>query len=260
MDHIEGQDRHQMMMFSLDQLVHPEAFVRIIDAFVDALDLSSFDFNYFHLKPEGRPPYHPATFLKLYLYGYQYGIRSCRKLEHACQVNIEVKWLVKGLTPHFKTIANFRKDNAQPFRDVFRHFVFMLKEWKLIDGKHIAIDSFKVRAQNSLKNNFNEAKLNRHLDYIDQKLNEYESLLDQEDDPTQIQNIHQKMNGHIEQWNTYCDLLESIYDSGEEQISTTDQDAKSVILHRNIVNVGYNIQAASDAKHKLLIAIGYGLR
>ena len=258
MDHVEGQDRHQMMMYSLDQLVHPQAFVRIIDAFVDTLDLSSFDFSYFQLKAEGRPPYHPAYLLKLFLYGYQSGIRSCRKLEHACKVNVEVMWLLKGLTPHYKTIANFRKDNAQAFRLVFRHFVFILKDWKLVDGKHIAIDSFKVRAQNSLKNNFNEAKLNRHLDYIDQKLEEYENMLDEEDEPEQIQSIQLKMNRHIQHWDKYCDHLEHLYESGDDQVSTTDPDAKGVILHRNIVNVGYNIQAVSDAKHKLLIGIDTG--
>lgn len=258
MDHVEGQDRHQMMIYSLDQLVHPQAFVRVIDVFVDSIDLSTFDFSCYKIKPEGRPPYHPAALLKLYLYGYQNDIRSCRKLEHACKVNLEVMWLVKGLNPHYKTIANFRKDNAASFRSVFKHFVFILKEWKLVDGKHIAIDSFKVRAQNSLKNNFNEAKLHRHLDYIDHKLSEYESMLDEEEDPEQIQDINLKMNRHIDQWNTYCNHLEQLYESGEDQISTTDPDAKSVILHRNIVNVGYNVQAVSDAKNKLLIAMDTG--
>jgi len=172
MDHVEGQERDQMFVSSLNQLVESEAFVRIIDAFVDSLDLDSFGFNYVRLKSQGRPPYHPADLMKLYLYGYQHGIRSCRKLEHATKVNVEVMWLLRGRRPHYKTIANFRKDNSKAFRAVFRFFVSVLKDWDLVDGRDIAVDSFKIRAQNSLKNNYNEKKVNRHLDYIDQKINE----------------------------------------------------------------------------------------
>ena len=106
MDHVEGQERDQMFVSSLNQLVDSEAFVRIIDAFVDSLDLDHFGFKYVQHKSQGRPPYHPADLMKLYLYGYQYGIRSCRKLEHATKVNIEVMWLLRGRRPHYKTIAN----------------------------------------------------------------------------------------------------------------------------------------------------------
>jgi transposase len=153
MNYVEGCDRHQMMMMTWDQMVHEQSFARIIDAFADALDLSGLGFANAKLNPEGRPPFKPADLLKLYLYGYHQNIRSCRKLENACQVNIEVIWLMKGMQPHYKTIANFRKDNAKALRQVFRQFVAILKDWKLVSGKHIAVDSFKIRAQNSLKNN-----------------------------------------------------------------------------------------------------------
>ena len=131
MDHISGQDREQMMIMSLDQLVHGESFVRIIDAFVDALDLEEFEFSYFKLNKSGRPPFHPSVLLKLYLYGYQNDDRlipkdrypgdierrepqsgraeSCRKLEKAAQINVEVMWLLRARRPNFKTIAKFRK-------------------------------------------------------------------------------------------------------------------------------------------------------
>ena len=168
---------------SLEQFVHKESFVRIIDAFVDALDLEDYGFSYYKLNKSGRPPFHPSSMLKLYIYGYENGIRSCRKLEKATTINIEVMWLLKGLRPNFKTIANFRKDNSKAFREVFRSFVSMLKDWNLVDGKHIAIDSFKIRAQNSLKNNHNQRKIDRHLEYIDNKINEYFELLDDEEDP-----------------------------------------------------------------------------
>jgi transposase len=146
----------QLRMISLEQMVDAESLVRIIDAFIDMLDLKQFDFTYFKLNKEGRPPFHPSTMMKIYLYGYQNSIRSCRKLEKACKTNIEMMWLINEQKPHFKTIANFRKDNAKAFKKVFQYFVALLKDWNLIDGKTIAIDSFKIRAQNSLKNNFNE--------------------------------------------------------------------------------------------------------
>ena len=108
MDHIQGNSRNQMMMISLEQMVHKEAFVRIIEAFVNAIDIESFGFtNSVHGK-EGRPPYHPSDLLKLWFYGYRYNLRSCRKLEHAAQVNLEVIWLLKNLQPHYKTISDFR--------------------------------------------------------------------------------------------------------------------------------------------------------
>lgn len=170
-----------MFATSLNQMVGPEAFVRIIDVFVDSLDLDEFGFTNTNLNSQGRPPYDPADLMKLYLYGYQYGIRSCRKLEHSTIVNIEVMWLLRGRRPHYKTIANFRKENATAFRSVFRYFVSVLKDWKLIGGKQVAIDSFKIRAQNSLKNNYNEAKIERHLEYIDGKINEYLSEMERAD-------------------------------------------------------------------------------
>jgi transposase len=161
--------------------------------------LEKFDFNYFKLNKEGRPPYHPATMKKLYLYGYQNSLRTCRKLEKACKTNIEVMWLLNEQRPHFKTIANFRKDNPKAFKGVFRYFVAILKDWKLIDGKTIAIDSFKIRAQNSLKNNFNQRKVKRHIDYIDKRIAEYEQALDQEFDKNlkgKLEHNHQKKENY----------------------------------------------------------------
>ena len=117
----------------------------------------------------------------------------------------------------------------------------MLKDWRLIEGKTIAIDSFKVRAQNSLKNNYNLAKIHRHLDYIDAKINAYCEELDLADDDEEKEQLHAKINDQIDKWNQYCELGDEIIQSGKEQLSTTDPDAQAVILHRNIVNVGYNL-------------------
>jgi len=164
MNHQQGSDRNQMFLFSLDSAIASDSFVRVVDAFVDTIDLKSFGFAHVECKEEGRPPYHPSILMKLYLYGYHHGIRTSRKLEREAQTNIECMWLLSGLRPKYKTIADFRENHSKVFREVFRRFVCLLKEWNLVEGKTVAIDSFKIRGNNSLKNNFNEKKLKRHLD------------------------------------------------------------------------------------------------
>ena len=251
MQHKQGENRHQVFMFCLESSIPPDSFVRVIDTFVDAIDLKSFGFAHVECCEEGRPPYHPSVLMKLYLYGYRYGIRTSRKLEREAQTNLEAMWLLTGLQPKYKTIADFRKNHSKAFREVFRRFVCLLKEWKLIDGKAIAIDSFKIRAVNSLKNNFNQAKLKRHLDYIENQLNEYEAILDANDKEEDKKELEGKIAERKEKQAHYKQLQEDLENSTDEQISLTDPDSRSVILHRNIIHVGYNIQAASDAKHKL---------
>jgi hypothetical protein len=185
------------------------------------------------------------------MYGYRHGLRSSNKLHQACLVNVEVWWLLKGLRPSPRTILYFRKNNAAAFKKAFQHFVLMLKEWKLIEGETLAIDSFKIRAQNSLKNNFNQKKIDRHLGYIDEKIDQYKSELDQADGVEQKEAIEKKIAHQNSKREKYKAIEAELEESGESQLSTTDPDAKSVVLHRNIVNVGYNIQAGCDAKHKL---------
>jgi len=254
MQHIQGQNRNQIKIICLDQIVEKESLVRIIDAFVDMLDLEQFGFSYFKLNKEGRPPFHPSTMMKIYLYGYQNGIRSCRKLEKACTTNIEMMWLVNEQRPHYKTIAEFRKDNPKAFKKVFRYFVALLKDWKLIDGKTIAIDSFKIRAQNSLKNNFNERKVKRHIDYIDNKIAEYEQALDEEFD----EETKDKLEHNKKKKANYQSIGKLLRESEGGQLSTTDPDSRAVVFQRNSVRVGYNVQAVSDSKNKLLVAADTG--
>ena len=120
-----------MQFFCLDQMVDPNSFVRIIDFFVDTIDLKSFGFKHVTLKEEGRPPIHPALLLKLYIYGYRFNVRSSRKLEREAMLNIEARWLLGEVVPSNKTICNFRKDYAEQFRAIFRKFVFLLKQLDL---------------------------------------------------------------------------------------------------------------------------------
>jgi transposase len=183
MQYIKGIDRSQAVLFpqSLDEIIDADNEVRIIDLFVESIDLTPFQF---HLKSssEGRPPYHPKDLLKLYVYGYLNSIRSSRALERECKRNIELMWLLHQLVPDHNTIANFRKDNEKAIRKVFRHTVSIAKQFDLIGGRLIAGDSTKLRAQNSKKNNFNEHKITQHLAYIEKRLEEYNRALQEADE------------------------------------------------------------------------------
>ena len=252
MQHVQGEERNQLQIFCLEQMVASDSFVRVIDLFVDSIDLASFGFKHVTFKEEGRPPYHPAVLLKLYFYGYRYGIRSSRKLEREAQLNLEVRWLLCEQTPSARTICSFRKEYSEAFRNIFRKFVFMLKELGLIEGKTIAIDSFKVRAQNSLKNNYNQKKIDRQLEYIDGRINEFEDALDKADSQEAKTELTQKIETQKTRKQKYESLQEELKETGKDQISTTDEDAQSVVLQRGITVVGYNVQASVDAKNKLI--------
>ena len=252
MDFIQGFNRGQLQMLSFETMVKQDSWARVVDLFVDILPLKDLGFKSVPAS-EGRPPFAPSDMLKLYLYGYKSQLRSSRKLAHACQVNIEVIWLLKGLTPSARKIAYFRKENSAAFKNAFRHFVVLLKDWSLIDGQTIAIDSFKIRAQNSLKNNFNQKKIDRHIEYIDGKINEYQDQLELEDSVDKKEQIKKKIDYQNSKKTNYQHIEQQLKDTGESQISLNDADAKSVILHRNIVNVGYCVQAGCDGKHNLFV-------
>ena len=164
MKYIEGQNRAQIYLFpvSLDDAVDPENEVRLIDVFVESLKLENFGFKVEHVE-NGRPAYHPADLMKLYIYGYLNRVRSSRQLEKECKRNIEVMWLLKRLVPDHNTISNFRRDNPKAIKKVFRETVKIAQYFNLIGGTLLAGDSTKLRAQNSKKNNFNQKKIDRHL-------------------------------------------------------------------------------------------------
>src|SRR6266480_4197980 len=253
MQFIQGNNRTQSILFpqSLDQIVEQDNEVRIIDLFVESINLADFHFV-IKTSNEGRPAYHPKDLLKLFMYGYLNHIRSSRQLEKECKRNIELLWLMKELSPDHNTIANFRRDNEKAIRKVFRYTVSIAKEFNLIGGKLVAGDSTKLRAQNSKKNNFNEGKIERHLAYIDAKLDEYnKALAEADEDNKQI--IQQHIQKNIERKQKYEDMSRRLSNSGEYQISTSDPDSRQMMTRNNISEVAYNIQTVVDAKHKLPI-------
>ena len=182
MKFIQGHNRNQINLFpvSLDQSIEPDNEVRIIDLFVESLSIKNYGFRT-DFPENGRPAYHPSDLLKLFIYGYLNKLRSSRDLEKECKRNIEVMWLLRYLKPDHNTISNFRKDNPKAIRKVFRATVEISRHFNLIGGKLIAGDSTKLRAQNSKKNNYNQAKIDRHIAYIDNKLEEYTKALAEND-------------------------------------------------------------------------------
>jgi len=253
MKFIKGYDRNQTHLFpvSLEESIDVDNEVRIIDLFVDSLKLTDYGFKMDFIE-NGRPAYHPADLLKLYIYGYMNKTRSTRDLEKECKRNIEVMWLLKSLTPDHNTISNFRMDNPKAIKKVFRATVQIAKHFDLIGGKLIAGDSTKLRAQNSKKNNYNQAKIDRHLAYIDNKIEEYNSFLSEQDCDNKAQ-IEQEITKQLERKENYKKLEQQLNETGEAQISTSDTESRQMIIRNNITEVAYNIQTSTDEKHNLPI-------
>lgn len=247
-----------MSFGSLDVEIGSENVVRFIDAFVDKIDLEQLGFEVKPLKEEGRPPFDPKVLMKLYLYGYLNGVRSSRKLERECRLNVEVHWLIGKLQPNYHTIADFRKDNPKALKALFRLYVQMLRELNLIGGQVAAIDGTKFRASNSKKNNYNAKKIERHLKYIEEKSAEYLNQLDAQDaeeqDLSTTENITEKLNQLKERKIKYEVLQQQLEANGSPQISTTDPDARALLVQGQVVEVSYNQQASVDQKHKLVVA------
>ena len=253
MKYIKGVNRDQTSLFpvSLQDMIEPDNEVRIIDCFVDSLELSKIDFKVEHGE-NGRPAYHPADLLKLFIYGYLNRIRSSRSLEKECKRNIEVMWLLKTLQPDHNTIANFRRDNAKAIKKVFRETVKMAKHFNLIGATLIAGDSTKFRAQNSKKNNFNQKKIDRHLEYIEKKLNQYYQELAENDKDKQEQ-IKKEIEKQQEWKEKYQQLEQELKETNEAQVSTSDPESRQMIIRNNITEVAYNTQTTVDSTYNILI-------
>jgi len=253
MKFIQGHNRTQTHLFpvSLEESLDAENEVRIIDLFVESLSLKEFGFDMDFIE-NGRPAYHPSDLLKLYIYGYLNKIRSSRDLEKECKRNIEVMWLLKGLQPDHNTISNFRRDNPKAIKKVFRASVQIAKHFDLIGGKLIAGDSTKLRAQNSKKNNYNQGKIDRHLAYIENKLEEYNTGLTEQDEKNKEQ-IQKEITKQEQRKQQYKAIEKQINETGEAQVSTSDTESRQMITRNNITEVAYNIQTTVDSKHNLPI-------
>jgi transposase len=253
MKFIQGHNRTQINLFpvSLDDSIDPDNEVRIIDLFVDSLSIKDYGFRTDFVE-NGRPAYHPSDLLKLFIYGYMNKARSTRDLEKECHRNIEVIWLLKCLRPDHNTISNFRQDNEKAIRKVFRATVEIAKHFDLIGGKLIAGDSTKLRAQNSKKNNYNQAKIDRHLAYIENKLDEYNRVLAESDEHNK-EIIQEEIKKQQERKAGYRDLEKKLKESGEPQISLSDPESRQIMLRNNITEVAYNVQTTVDAKNNIPI-------
>lgn len=253
MKFIQGQDRSQTCLFpiSLDASVDQDNEVRLIDLFVESLDLMTLGFDTDFID-NGRPAYHPKDLLKLFIYGYLNRIRSSRSLEKETNRNIELMWLLKGLSPDHNTINNFRKENPKAIKKVFRRTVEVARNFDLIGGILLAGDGTKLRAQNSKKNNYNQNKIDRHLAYIDSKLEEYNHALAAAEDD-QKEELETKISKQKAHQAKYKKIEKQLEKTGEKQVSTSDPESRQIMIRGVISEVAYNIQSTVDAKNKLPI-------
>jgi transposase len=231
MKHRVGLERSQTLLLPerLEDYIAPENPVRFLDAFVGSLDLQAMNFAKAQCASTGRPPYAPAVLLKLYLYGYLHRIRSSRLLEAECHRNVEVIWLLGKLSPDFKTIADFRKDNLKPLKAVARQFTLLCRKLELFGGELLAIDGSKFKAVNARDQNFNEARLKELIAQSDARLAEYLKALDEGDEAsggslTLSQNeLEEKIAVLREKKDWHEELLGQL-DEDERQISVTDPE------------------------------------
>jgi transposase len=260
---IQGSDRTQGILLpaELDDYVTEENPVRVIDIFVDELDLVRLGFEGVRPADTGRPAYHPADLLKLYVYGYLNRIQSSRGLEREAQRNIELMWLTGRLAPDFKTIANFRRDNGVGIRNVCRQFVLLCRNLDLFAQQLIAIDGSKFKAVNSRDRNFTKAKVRARLQQIEESIERYLSMLDTIDRtepaeaPAKTVRLQDKIILLKEQMQARIEVEGRLPDAPDEQISLTDPDARSMATSgRGTGMVGYNVQTAVDTTHHLIVA------
>src|SRR5476651_1197226 len=261
--YVEAENRSQSTLFpeSLDDYIAEDNPVRIVDVFVDELDLKELGFEGAEPEATGRPAYHPATMLKIYIYGYLNRLQSSRRLERETQRNVELIWLTGKLTPDFKTIADFRRDNGQAIRNVCREFIVLCRRLNLFSEAIVAIDGSKFKAVNNRDKNFTDNKLKKRMAQLEESIGRYLAELDRADrDPTlvtegRVSRLKEKVatvKAHMEHLKQIGQQLRAAPDG---QVSLTDPDARSMATSgRGTGIVGYNVQTAVDAKHHMIVA------
>src|ERR1700751_3050024 len=252
---VEGEDRRQgaLLPHCLDDYVRENNPVRVIEVFIDELDLATLGFDGVVPETTGRPAYHPTTLLKIYLYGYLNRVQSSRRLEREAQRNIEVMWLTGRLAPDFKTIADFRKDNGPAIRASCRQFVMLCHQLDLFSEAVVAIDGSKFKAVNNRDKNFTSNKIQRRMEQIEASINRYLSALDaadrQEGEVAQVKAVRlkDKIAALKEQLQEFKKITVALHTAPDQQISLTDPDARSMATSgKGTGIVGYNVQTAGD--------------
>jgi transposase len=260
---VEGEDRRQgaLLPHCLDDYVTENNPVRVIEAFIDELDLARLGFDGVVPETTGRPAYHPATLLKIYLYGYLNRVQSSRRLEREAQRNTELMWLTGRLAPDFKTIADFRKDNGAAIRAVCSQFVVLCRQLGLFTRAVVAIDGSKFKAVNNRDKNYTVAKVTGRMEQVNGSIARYLRALDQADreesDIAEAKSgrLKEKIAGLRRQMQALKAMEQSVHDAPDQQVSLTDPDARSMATSgKGTATVGYNVQIAVDAEHHLIVA------
>jgi transposase len=258
MSYQRGPDRYEVQLLPpcLDDYVSPEAPARFIDAYVESLDLRALGFTHAQPAATGRPPYHPADLLKLYLYGYLNRIRSSRRLEVEAGRNLELMWLLRGVLPDFKTIADFRKDNRKVFKLLFKNFNLLCRKLDLFGAELVAIDGSKFKAVNNPSRHYTKEQLQELVAKIEERIDNYLGQLDQQDQELQgvaaqpsRAVLQDKIAQLKERQGKYEGWLQQMAQAQQEEVSLVDVDSRG----QKKVGVGYNVQVAVDAKHHLIV-------
>jgi transposase len=261
---VEGVDRGQNTLFPecLEDWIIEDNPVRVIDVFVDELDLGELGFSGVDPEATGRPSYHPSVLLKLYIYGYLNRVQSSRRLEREAARNVEVMWLTGRLVPDHKTIADFRKDNGKAIRQVCARFVDLCREIGLLATASVAIDGSKFKAVNNRDKNFTRAKVERRRAQLEESVARYLSQLDTADrhEPTEAlatktERLKEKLGKLKEEMAKLATIEAQMLASPDQQVSLTDPDSRSMATSgRGSGVVGYNVQVAVDTEHHLIVA------
>jgi len=257
---VKGFHRDQQILLpeTLDDYIHEESAVRFIDAFVESLDLHELGFTHAEPNEMGRPPYSPGDLLKLYLYGYLNTIRSSRHLERECHRYIELVWLLKKLAPDFKTISDFRSQNPEAIRRVFRRMVRLYREMGLLDDKLAGIDGTKLKAVNAMSRHLTPEKLEEQMRAVDKAILRYLQELDENDrkeerlPPERIKDLKKKIAKLRAKRQLYEEVDTQMKASGEQEVSLTDPDSRVMPMQKRS-DMGYNAQIAVEAKNRLVV-------
>lgn len=258
--HIKGQGRHQVTLLpeALDDFVTEDNPVRVVDIFVDGLQLDSLGFERVSAKQTGRPGYHPATMLKLYIYGYLNRIQSSRRLERETHRNVELMWLLERLTPDFKTIADFRKNNSKGIKNACRAFIELCRQMQMFTDVIVAIDGSKFKAVNSKSNNYTPSKVKGHIERVEQSISLYLNKLDDADKNTEPEAkadlSETKLAWLQKRLEELKQAQQEVEQHPDKQLSLTDPDSRLMKINNVNRQVSYNVQTAVDAKHHLIVA------